>query len=218
MIELFINNTLVDLPTDFSVEIQYDNPYFTKSSDFSLDVDIPLTSINNRMIFGHINRLDVAKKDITFPCLMRVNQITVFVGDATIIKINPKIVTLQFLGNNSSLNFFSDEIFIDTLELGLVYSHSYPPNNTPGYWEVGTFHDCLFGSIDLCDMVFFEQGVTSGDGSFTFPAGSITYTIGGGMILRRPEKIPLQPYLVTGINSIDRLLGYNLVRTDIADC
>lgn len=65
MIELFINNTLVDLPTDFSVEIQYDNPYFTKSSDFSLDVDIPLISTNNRMIFGHINRLDVAKKDIT---------------------------------------------------------------------------------------------------------------------------------------------------------
>ncbi len=215
MIELFINNTLVDLPTDFSVEIQYDNPYFTKSSDFSLDVDIPLISTNNRMIFGHINRLDVAKKDITFPCRMRVNQITAFIGDATIIKITPKIVTLQFLGNNSSLNFFSDEIFIDTLELGMVFSHSYPPSNTPGYWEVGTFHDCLFGSIDICDMVLFEQGVSSGDGGATFPAGTITYTNGGGMILRSPEKIPIQPYFVTVINRIITTLGYNLIRNDI---
>ena len=133
MIELFINNTLVDLPTDFSVEIQYDNPYFTKSSDFSLDVDIPLISTNNRMIFGHINRLDVAKKDITFPCRMRVNQITAFIGDATIIKITPKIVTPQFLGHNPSLNFFSDEIFIDPLDLGMVFSQCYTSCYQPAY-------------------------------------------------------------------------------------
>ena len=160
MIELFINNMPVDLPTDFSIDIQYDNPYFTKSSDFSLDVDLPLSSTNNRMIFGHINRLDVTKAQITLPCRMRVNQITVFIGDATILKITSKMITLQFLGNNSSLNFFSDNIYIDDLDLGMVFAHSYPPGNDAGYWTVGTFHDCLFGSIDLCDMVLFQQAVS----------------------------------------------------------
>ena len=64
-------------------------------------------------------------------------------------------------------------------------------------------------------MVLFEQGVSSGDGGATFPAGTITYTNGGGMILRSPEKIPIQPYFVTVINRIITTLGYNLIRNDI---
>lgn len=44
-----------------SLKLTVENPFFTKTSSYTYDVDFPLDIPDNRKIFGRIQRLDVAK-------------------------------------------------------------------------------------------------------------------------------------------------------------
>ena len=109
MISLLINGIQVDTPDDFSVDMRFDNPYFKKSEDYSLDIELALDSPNNHLLFGNVGRLDVSKQKLSFPAVMQVNASTVFKGKATIIKITNRSVKLQLLGGTSEVNYFSSE-------------------------------------------------------------------------------------------------------------
>ena len=71
MISLFINGSQVDTPADFSVDMRFDNPYFKKSEDYSLDIELALDSPNNHAIFGNIGRMDVTKQKLSFSAMMQ---------------------------------------------------------------------------------------------------------------------------------------------------
>lgn len=43
MTELLIDGKRVSLPSDLSFDLIFENPYFTKSSTHTLDVDLPNT-------------------------------------------------------------------------------------------------------------------------------------------------------------------------------
>lgn len=60
MTELYIDGQLAVLPEGFSFTFTSENPYFTRSSNYSMDVELPMPA--NYAIFKHINRLDVTKK------------------------------------------------------------------------------------------------------------------------------------------------------------
>ena len=63
MIELLINHQPAELPADFSFSMEYENEFFTKSSEYSLDIELPLKdSPANRRIFGQLHRITTAKK------------------------------------------------------------------------------------------------------------------------------------------------------------
>ena len=117
MISLLINGIQVDTSADFSVDMRFDNPYFKKSEDYSLDIDLALDSPNNHLLFGNIGRIDVTKKKLSYAAVMLVNASTVFKGKATIIKISNRSVTLQLLGGTSEINYFSNDKMIDELSL-----------------------------------------------------------------------------------------------------
>ena len=57
MIELLINNTAAILPDGFSMELIYENTYFTKSSNYSLEVELPMPA--NYHFFGSLHRPQV---------------------------------------------------------------------------------------------------------------------------------------------------------------
>ena len=71
MISLLINGIQVDTPDDFSVDMRFDNPYFKKSEDYSLDIELALDSPNNHLLFGNIGRIDVSKQKLSFSALTR---------------------------------------------------------------------------------------------------------------------------------------------------
>lgn len=60
MTELYIDGQLAALPEGFNITFTSENPYFTRSSNYSLDIELPMPA--NHAIFKHVNRLDVTKK------------------------------------------------------------------------------------------------------------------------------------------------------------
>lgn len=216
MISLLINGIQVDTPDDFSVDMRFDNPYFKKSEDYSLDIDLALDSPNNHLLFGNIGRIDVTKKKLSYAAVMLVNASTVFKGKATIIKISNRSVTLQLLGGTSEINYFSNDKMIDELSLAPLYM-GVPYTYAPTMWLVReSEYKTVFGSVDDVDMVMFDQ-YTVEDKLPKKSIGWYDYLVGSEIYIDNAFNIPPQPYLVKMIERVLLATGYQIGRNDIAD-
>lgn len=216
MISLLINGIQVDTPDDFSVDMRFDNPYFKKSEDYSLDIELALDSPNNHLLFGNIGRIDVSKQKLSFSALMLVNSSTVFKGKATIIKISNRSVSLQLLGGTSEVNYFSSEQMIDELPLAPFYM-GIPYKYAPDMWLVReNEHKTVFGSVDDADMVMFDQ-YTIEDKLPKSSVGWCEHLVGSEIYIERAFYIPVQPYLLRMIERVLTSAGYQIGRNDIAD-
>lgn len=218
MISLLINGIQVDTPADFSVDMRFDNPYFKKSEDYSLDIELALDSPNNHLLFGNIGRIDVTKQKLSFAAVMLVNASTVFKGKATIIKITNRSVTLQLLGGTSEINYFSNDKMIDELSLAPLYMGvPYPHWNALSYVLVKEDeYNLFFGSVDEMDMVMFDQYTLDNKE----PKSSVSgyhYLVGSEIYMSRADLIPVQPYLLKMIERVLTAAGYQIGRNDIAD-
>ena len=119
MIELYIDNKPVVLPAGFEPEIVDENPYFTKSSSYSLDIELPVKGVpENIAVFGHCYRLEFDALPKSYPAYMRVNGILRFFGSAVPQETTDTGVKIQLLSGNSSEEFFSDSVYIDEMDLG----------------------------------------------------------------------------------------------------
>lgn len=216
MISLLINGIQVDTPADFSVDMRFDNPYFKKSEDYSLDIELALDSPNNHLLFGNVGRIDVTKKKLSYAAVMLVNASTVFKGKATIIKISNRSVTLQLLGGTSEINYFSNDKMIDELSLAPLYM-GVPYTYAPNMWLVReSEHKTVFGSVDDVDMVMFDQ-YTIEDNLPKKSIGWCDYLVGSEIYIDGAFNIPPQPYLVKMIERLLLATGYQIGRNDIAD-
>lgn len=62
MIELYLNNERVFTDTSQTVKVTKENPYFTQSGSYTLDVNIPMDILENRRFFKNIQSFLSLKK------------------------------------------------------------------------------------------------------------------------------------------------------------
>lgn len=120
MIKLYLNNTEVFPTTKQSITVSKENPYFTLSESYSLDVEIPLDIPDNFKFFGNVNRMDVSKNYRTFDALM-VSSVGVLIkGSARITKSSDSVVNLQITMGVSAVKMIADkgDLYIDEMNLG----------------------------------------------------------------------------------------------------
>lgn len=97
-----------------------ENPYFTDSETYTLDVQLPADIIANRRFFGSIQRIDATKRNEKFKCRLVADSRLVMEGTARISQVTDQMIKVQLLGGNSELNFLSSEsgAYIDEMDLG----------------------------------------------------------------------------------------------------
>ena len=170
MTELFIDNKLAVIPDKTSFKLTTENPYFTKSSTYTYDVELPLNVAQNRVIFGWVDRMDMAKGSRSMDARLVVDNVTVLAGTAHITSIDESSVKVQLLGESASFNYGNkmDDTYIDEMDLGDWYWTTFPDGS---YWTVGRrdegyvkmFYDPskkFQGTTDpvLCRANFSEDG------------------------------------------------------------
>ena len=125
MIELFINKLPADLPADFSFSMEYENEFFTKASEYSLDIELPLLgSPNNQKIFGNIHRVTTPKSNVNYEAVAYVNGRCVSHGYALILSVTDRSVKIQLVGSTSYVNSFCADMYIDEMILYSIYKPS----------------------------------------------------------------------------------------------
>lgn len=112
MTELTINNKKAILPSDLQFQLIFDNPYFTKSSTHTLEVELPMPS--NIHIFGMLHRVDVTKQKITFPAVLTADGYQLLNGKALILGTDERTVKVQLMSGNAEFNFLNrDDLYIN---------------------------------------------------------------------------------------------------------
>lgn len=121
MTELYINNQLVDLPTDFKVTLVTENLYFSSASTYTFDVKLPMAPCsNNARIFANINRLDKSVTAQSLPARLLADNRLIINGIANIVDISDDSITVQLLQGRSDLNWKQkhQNTYVDELDLG----------------------------------------------------------------------------------------------------
>lgn len=203
MTELYINGQLAILPEGFTITFTSENPYFTRSSSYSLDIELPMSA--NHAIFGHINRLDVTKKKTILPATLIVDARCLLYGSAVLLSIEDALVKVQLVSGNAEFNLLTnDSIYIDEIDLGSVgwpnnnQNRFQPPANMVGY----------YGSVDDVEVVWLP--VFYQDAQWKNLQNDAIYEFGTNNFTLCPHsgKRCVQPYLLTVIKRIVQYFGY----------
>ena len=234
MIELLINHQPAELPADFSFSMEYENEFFTKSSEYSLDIELPLKdSPANRRIFGQLHRITTAKKRITLPAEAYVGGRCVAYGEAIIISLTDLSVTIQLVGSTSYINYVGSDLYIDEMPMDDAvnpwFTHSDWVSIMTGYalYCNEPSYNLVAGSVDEADMVFLWSFYKNPqDVEMTtyrsqhhpicpFPSYSASQSGKSALFFDRLDMAACQPYLLTVIDRIVRSMGFTIRRNDI---
>lgn len=148
-----------------SIKLTSENPFFTKTSSYTYDVELPLDIPENRKIFGRIQRLDVAKNARTFDARLVIDAETRLAGKAHITSITDSVVKIQLLGDNAAYNYGNnmDETYIDELDLSDWFRTSWPDGSyydaRSKTWKYYTAEDDL--SNETSDLVAWRAQYTN---------------------------------------------------------
>lgn len=115
-----------------------ENPYFTQSESYTLDVTLPTDIIANRQFFQNLQRMERTKRPPVMKCRLLVDNIPVLCGSAKVIQVTEQQVKVQLFGGRSEVNFLSTENkdYIDELPLGT--RHILPPPDLAFYSDIST--------------------------------------------------------------------------------
>lgn len=172
MIQLFLDGHAA-IPTDSAtIKLTVENPYFTKSTSYTYDVDLPLDIGENRRLFGFIGRIDVKKEARTFSARLFVDNVCVLAGTAHITSITEKSVKVQLLGSAASYNYGNkmEDTYIDELDMGDWYMTTWPDGSHwvavrgrdgEGYWDYYP-RDMKFTGVNT---YVFERAYYGNDGT-----------------------------------------------------
>lgn len=133
---LTLNGTQVFPAGNQTIKLTRENPYFTQSESYTLDVTLPMDILENRQFFGSIHRLEHSKRLSTMTCLLTVNNKPVLSGTAKVTQVSELEVKVQLVGGRSEINLLSNEnqVYIDEMDMGGPIA-TYVPEGRSGHWE-----------------------------------------------------------------------------------
>lgn len=243
MTELFINNERVILPKSTSVKVVSENPYFTRSGKYTLDIEIPLQgNIQNGKTFRHINRMDVGKDVESISARIVADNKVVIDGTATITSITETSVKIQILSGNAEMNFKSkfEKLYVDELDLGrITYEIKYSDGTNPDgvKYDMSKMPEAdrykfafgLYGETDyVCFPIYNESEDKIYNNHCVRVTGKDTYTVffphsfyGSAypiddMTTCGGHYVP-QPYFCFILRKVFNALGYDVVLNQIEE-
>lgn len=158
--------------SDGGFKLTRENPYFTQSESYTLDVALPMDILENRSFMDNLQRVERTKQPPAMKCLLMVNGIPVINGSAKVTQVTQQTVKVQLLGGRSEVNFLGDDRgeYVDELPLGTIpagtstvttgvrvaVSPVNDESNERGGGS-GTYHFCL---VDIAKQIISHYGFT----------------------------------------------------------
>lgn len=105
--------------TTNAIKITRENPYLKSSSSYTYDITFPLSILENRMVFGNVDRIDVRKKLLKYnECRLYADNRIVINGTGVVTGNTDKEIKLQIISGISELkyNVKTDNLYIDRID------------------------------------------------------------------------------------------------------
>jgi hypothetical protein len=193
MTELYINGYAVILPAGFEFSVVEDNPFLTKSGEYSLEVELDLRNPVNAKIFKHINRFHQKNVSDTLSIILIADNQVRMNGSAVILSHTDTSVEMQLLSGNSNLNYFiGSDKKIDDLDMGMETEIT----ESMALASLGKIYP---ESNYVCTPVITSAGSTLNKYRYWTEPGNTSETI---------SNIAMMPYLLSYVQKIAEALGY----------
>lgn len=116
-VKLFLDNQEVITDSTQEIKITRENPYFTLSDSYTLDVSIPLSILQNRKFFGSIQKLEKKREYREYACRLYCSNSLLMEGTARIVQSTESVVKVQLACGVSALKMSSEQegTYIDNL-------------------------------------------------------------------------------------------------------
>lgn len=116
-VQLFLNDTEVIPDSTQEVRITKENPYFTLSDSYTLDVSLPLDIFQNRIFFKSIHRIEASKTHSEYACRLLCDNALVMEGTARIVQVTDALVKIQLAAGVSALKMSGEQedMYIDRI-------------------------------------------------------------------------------------------------------
>lgn len=133
--QIFINGLPAIPKSGTTIKLTEENFFYTKSSSYTYEIELPMAIKQNRAIYGLLNRIDTGKRITTLPARIIAAGKVLLDGEAHVTSISESSLKVQLLGNNSAYNFKmnTDEVYIDELPLGNWYEITFGEANNGFY-------------------------------------------------------------------------------------
>ena len=194
MTQLLIEGRQAALPDGFSITLKRENPFFTKSGEYTYDITLSLEEPANASLYGFLGRVNRSGQ-------FSQGRQAVLMSDAHVLCRGTEVitgwtaseVTIQVVGGNAELNALaSEELLIQDLDMGCA-----PERFVRS--AIATYPE-----YDFCQpMIRAEEGVYNYWSAGGFFAGART-----GSGLGTSER--LCPFLCAMLRRMFAALGYEL--------
>lgn len=195
---IYVDNKVAVLKRDFSFEYNSENRLFLGRDGYTLNMTFPLKGCpRNVEIFGHIDRVDLAKERVNFECSIIDGKISLF-GTLSVVKVSENEVECQFAEGRCSQTVTDpfEDVLINDLDLGSC-EINYPKAITPAdAWK--SYDD---GACEVALPWVNENSPTAANNWVKYESNAYTWD---------PETraISWQPYLIVIAKRICDAIGY----------
>ena len=204
MIELSIDGMHLDLPAGFKIEYIRENTYLTKDGSYSLDIEIPINTVQNAKVYSHISRLNNTPLIENRRAILIVNNKIILDGLERIIGFGDKSAHIQLLAGNSELNVVGGKTKIWELNIGVIPTPTMTQALNSLESGYPTF-DYVCPPIKIGDVLYnnFDYGTKTNE-PFRWTIPQIT-------------NICPQPYSAFIFDKIIEALGYDFIENDYSE-
>ncbi len=169
---LFLDNTEIVIDKSQTIKIFKENPYFTLSDTYSLDISIPMDIYQNRVFFGNIQRIGVKKDKVTFDAKLYYNNKKVIFGESRITRSDKDKVKIQITCGISALKMKAEieNLYIDKMGFTATEYTFFPAGLDSGTAAMEGFYIPLRDStndknVNLC-YGFTDSIITTRDDKY----------------------------------------------------
>ena len=138
MTKIYLDGCLVYFDAGQKIKLTMMNRFFSMADKYTLNINVPLDILENRLFFGNIQRPETRKNSTRFEAKLLVDDKELFSGSALITEINDTMVKIQLVGGNSDFGVYEkskdeyiDELPFENLELQTIASANGVPVNNP---------------------------------------------------------------------------------------
>ncbi len=198
--KILVNGRKAMLKHGFSFDYVCENRLFHGRDGFTLSIAFPLKDCpQNIEIFGHIHRLDVDKKKLSFECAILDSHVSLF-GILTIVKLSEVEVECQFSEGRCEQVVIDpfEETYINELDLG-----SYPYINASEISPANAWRGCDSG-MNAVALPWINEAYPDVPNNWTnYDSSSYSYSWRSEV-----ARLSWQPYLLYIAKNICAEIGY----------
>lgn len=143
-----------------SIKLTRENPYFTQSESYTLDVTLPMDILKNRSFFQNLQRIDCSKRPQRMKCRLVVDSHPVLTGTARVTQATQESVKVQLVGGNSEANLKGGQLYIDEMDMGVSEVSPVQPDGYDNYNDAGVRFVCMQSLNETTGEVINQKTVT----------------------------------------------------------